>query len=87
MIYLKNRDAACTGWGAALGMLLGSSLSLDARVSVVARSAFAQLKLVCQLHLFLKRSDLAHVTALIFNDISCLFILIILFFKYWLLMK
>ena len=39
-------------------MLLDSSLSMDAHVSVVARSIFAQLKLVCQLHLFLEMSDL-----------------------------
>ena len=43
-------------------VLLDSSLSLDAQVLAVARSAFAQLKLVCQLHLFLERSDLAMVT-------------------------
>ena len=44
-----------------LGVLLDSSLSLDVQVLVVAWSAFAQLKLVCQLHPFLERSDLAMV--------------------------
>ena len=41
---------------------LDSSLSLDVKVSAVARSAFAQLKLVCQLRLFLEMLDLATVT-------------------------
>ena len=41
-----------------LGVFLDSSLSLDAQILAVARSAFAQLKLVCQLCLFLERSDL-----------------------------
>ena len=41
------------------GVLLDSCLSLDVQVSAVARSAFAQLKLV---HLFLEMSDLATVT-------------------------
>ena len=44
------------------GVLLYSSLSLDVKVWVVARCAFAQLKLVCQLRPFLERSDLATVT-------------------------
>ena len=44
-----------------LCVLLDSSLSLDAQVLAVARSAFAQLKLVSQLHLFLEMSDLATV--------------------------
>ena len=35
---------------------------MDAQVSMVARSACAQLKLGYQLHLFLKRSDLAMMT-------------------------
>lgn len=39
-----------------------SSLSLDAQISVVARSAFAQLKVLSQLHQFLKMSDLSAVT-------------------------
>ena len=39
-----------------LGVLLDSSLNLDAQVLVVSRSAFAQLKL------FLERSNLATVT-------------------------
>ena len=41
-----------------LGVFLDSSVSLNAQVSTVARSAFAQLKLLCQLHTFLERSDL-----------------------------
>ena len=45
-----------------LCVLLDSSLSLDAQVSAVARSAFAQLKLVLQLRSFLEMSDLATVT-------------------------
>ena len=45
-----------------LGVLLDSSLSLDAQVSVVSRSAFTQLKLVHQLHLFLEMLGLATVT-------------------------
>ena len=42
-----------------LGVLLDSSLSLDAQVSAVALSAFAQLKLVHQLRPFREMSDLA----------------------------
>ena len=45
-----------------LCVLLDSALSLDAQVLVVTRSAFAQLKLLCHLHLFLEMSDLASVT-------------------------
>ena len=45
-----------------LGVLLDSALSLDAQVLAVARSAFAQLKVVCQLRPFLGMSDLAMVT-------------------------
>ena len=44
------------------GVLLDSSLSLDAQVLVVARRAFPQLKLVRQLCTFLEMSDLATVT-------------------------
>ena len=69
----RNRVAACAGWGctpsentgAQLGgvcVLLDSSLSPDAQVLEVARSAFAQLKLVRKLHLFLERSDRTPVT-------------------------
>uniref|UniRef100_A0A803THC7 Reverse transcriptase domain-containing protein n=1 Tax=Anolis carolinensis TaxID=28377 RepID=A0A803THC7_ANOCA len=42
-----------------LGVMLDSSLSLEPQVSVVARGAFAQLRLVRQLRPFLKKSDLA----------------------------
>ena len=45
-----------------LGVFLDSSFSLGAQVPAVAKSAFAQLKLVCQLQQFLERSDLATVT-------------------------
>ena len=45
-----------------LGVLLDSALSLDAQVSGVARSPFAELKLVRQLRPFLEKSDLATVT-------------------------
>ena len=45
-----------------LGVLLDSSLSLDAQVSVVAGSAFAQPKLVHQLRPFLEMLDLPTVT-------------------------
>ena len=49
--------------GVQLGVLLwDSSLSLDTQVLAVARSAFAQLKLVHQLHPFLETSVLATVT-------------------------
>ncbi|XP_062831034.1 probable RNA-directed DNA polymerase from transposon BS [Anolis carolinensis] len=44
-----------------LGVLLDSSLTLKAQVSAVALSAFAQLKLVCQLQPYLEKSDLATV--------------------------
>ena len=46
----------------ACGVLLDSSLSLDAQVLVEGRSAFAQLKLVHQLCPFLESADLALVT-------------------------
>ena len=44
-----------------LGVLLDSSLGLDAQVAMVARSAFSQLKLVHQLFPFLEMLDLATV--------------------------
>ncbi|XP_062818981.1 probable RNA-directed DNA polymerase from transposon BS isoform X1 [Anolis carolinensis] len=44
-----------------LGVLLDSSLALDAQVSAVAGRAFAHLKLVRQLRPYLKKSDLATV--------------------------
>uniref|UniRef100_R4GDA2 Reverse transcriptase domain-containing protein n=1 Tax=Anolis carolinensis TaxID=28377 RepID=R4GDA2_ANOCA len=44
-----------------LGVLLDSSLTLDAQVSAVAGRAFAQLKLVRQLRPYLVKSDLAMV--------------------------
>uniref|UniRef100_A0A803TBL4 Reverse transcriptase domain-containing protein n=1 Tax=Anolis carolinensis TaxID=28377 RepID=A0A803TBL4_ANOCA len=44
-----------------LGVLLDSSLSLDAQVSAVAGRAFAQLKLVHQLRLYLEKSGLTTV--------------------------
>uniref|UniRef100_A0A803TNR7 Reverse transcriptase domain-containing protein n=1 Tax=Anolis carolinensis TaxID=28377 RepID=A0A803TNR7_ANOCA len=44
-----------------LGVLLDSSLSLEPQVSVVARGAFAQLRLVHQLRPYLGKSDLATV--------------------------
>uniref|UniRef100_A0A803TAT9 Reverse transcriptase domain-containing protein n=1 Tax=Anolis carolinensis TaxID=28377 RepID=A0A803TAT9_ANOCA len=44
-----------------LGVILDSLLSLELQVSVVARGAFAQLKLVCQLHPYLGKPDLATV--------------------------
>lgn len=47
---------------ASLGALLDSTLSFNAPVSVVAKIAFAQLKVVHQLHMFLEISYLAPVT-------------------------
>uniref|UniRef100_A0A803TWJ5 Reverse transcriptase domain-containing protein n=1 Tax=Anolis carolinensis TaxID=28377 RepID=A0A803TWJ5_ANOCA len=44
-----------------LGVLLDSSLSLEPQVSVMAREAFAELRLVHQLHPYLRKSDLATV--------------------------
>uniref|UniRef100_A0A803TYG3 Reverse transcriptase domain-containing protein n=1 Tax=Anolis carolinensis TaxID=28377 RepID=A0A803TYG3_ANOCA len=63
------RVTACAGWGhtppkaqvRSLGMILDSSLSLEPQVSAVARGAFAQLKLVRQLHPYLGKPDLATV--------------------------
>ena len=55
-----------------LGVLLNSALSLDTEVSAVARSAFAQLKLVRQLCPFLEMLDLATVThALVTSQLDC----------------
>lgn len=45
-----------------LGVFLNSSLSLDAQIFVVARSALAQLKLVHKLCLLLEKCDLDTVT-------------------------
>uniref|UniRef100_A0A803TUY7 Reverse transcriptase domain-containing protein n=1 Tax=Anolis carolinensis TaxID=28377 RepID=A0A803TUY7_ANOCA len=44
-----------------LGVFLDSSLSLEPQVSAVARGAFAQLKLMCQLRPYLGKPDLAMV--------------------------
>ena len=44
------------------GVLQNTFLSLDALVWAVSRSAFALLTLVCQLHPFLQKSDLAMAT-------------------------
>ena len=44
-----------------MSVLLDSSLTLDSHVLLVARSAFAQLKLVHQLRLFLEMLDLTTV--------------------------
>ena len=42
--------------------LFDSSLSLEVQFSTVVRGAFADFKLLCQLHLFLEMSDMAMVT-------------------------
>ena len=57
-----GKGAAGKNSGVQLGSVHDSSLNLDAQISAVARSALAQLKLVCQLTLFLQRLDLARVT-------------------------
>ena len=44
-----------------LGVLLEPSLSLEAQMASVARSAFYQLQLVAQLHPYLDRDNLASV--------------------------
>ena len=64
----RNRDAACAGESytpranTVLQLWCVPELISDAQILVVARSLFVPLKLVHQLRLFLKRSDLATVT-------------------------
>lgn len=62
-VTLPSKSQVCS-----LDVLLDSSLSLDIQGLAATRNAFAKLKLVCQLHLFL--SDLATVTHAL--DTSCL---------------
>lgn len=45
-----------------LAMLLDASLSMDRQEPNIARSAFSQFNLVCQLRLLLQKADLISVT-------------------------